>query len=348
MNPAGPPGAPPESFDVVCADELIASGEPALSLRMVGPPGQTPIRVYSAQDGLILGSPGVLGLRRGGATWILAESSPYPETVPMLARDAIAKFGLEPDRAQTLPAACLLDRLWAGNCYHWLMESVPVVAALEEAGFEGCYIVPPGNIGCVETLEFLDIPRSRIRAERSGCILAKSVFFTESFPGYALAQWPWLIEWVRARARRHFPAYAGPRRVYIARRGPARRVLNEQELLAKLAAHGFVFAYMEDLSFRDQLSLLRDAQIVVGPHGAGLVYAMFMPKNGALIEFFHARYINPCMTSICEILEIDYRMLVSRVNPLDNFRKDELISVEMELFSLALNSVLRRVSPAPT
>jgi capsular polysaccharide biosynthesis protein len=332
-------------FVVASADELIAAGEPAVAVRNIGPPGQAPIRVYSAQDGLILGSPGVFGLRRGAATWIFAESSPYPETVPQLARDAVQKYGGTPDTAQTLPAVCLLDRLWAGNCWHWLMESVPVVAALEEAGFEGWYIVPPGNSGCVETLEFLDIPRNRICADRPGCSLAKEIVFTESFPGYALAQWPWLIDWVRARARRHFRPDAGPRRVYIARRGPTRRVLNEPDLLAKLAAQGFAFAYMEDLPVRDQLSLLRDAQIVVGPHGAGLVYAMFMPRNGALIEFFHPRYINPCMTSICEILGLDYRMLVSRVNPLDNFRKDELITVEMELFSLALNSVLRGREP---
>jgi capsular polysaccharide biosynthesis protein len=291
---------------------------------------------------LIFGNLGLLGLRRGGTTLIFAESSPYPETVPGLAREAGDKSGSALDTTEVLQNVCVLDRLWASNLWHWLMESVPVAAALEEAGFDGCYIVPPDNAACVELLALLDIPRSRIQVGRPGCCAAKSIFFTEAFAGHQLSRWPWLIDWVRARARRHFPAAAGAKRVYIGRRGTARRVLNEPELLAKLAEHGFVTAYMEDLSFRAQLSLLRDAQIVIGPHGAGLVYTMFMPKNGALIEFFHARYINPCMTSICEILDIDYRMVVSQVNPMDNFRKDDLIFVPMELFSLALKSALSR------
>lgn len=324
-------------FQIVSAAELAGKSDPALTARSVGPKGQTPIQVYTAQDAFVLGSPGVIGLRRGPATRIFAESSPYPDTVAMLAREAFAKA---PGAVENFAAACLLDRLWAGNIWHWFMESLPVVAALEEARFEGCYIVPGDSTLCADSLGLLDIPLSRIRLGRQGFCAVTALVFTESFHGYNLAKWPWVVEWVRARARRHFPQEPGARRVYIARRG-TRRVLNEVEIMAKLAEQGFVTAYMEDLSLRDQLCLLRDAQIVIGPHGAGLVHTMFMPKGGTLIEFFNARYVNPCMVPVCEILDIDYRMLVSQVNPMDNFRKDDLILVQWEPFLLALKSALR-------
>jgi capsular polysaccharide biosynthesis protein len=65
-------------------------------------------------------------------------------------------------------------------------------------------------------------------------------------------------------------------RIYISRsRARWRRVLNEKAVCALLVRYGFKVVDLEDLSFREQVELFHQAEIVVGPHGAGLNTIMF-------------------------------------------------------------------------
>ncbi len=83
-------------------------------------------------------------------------------------------------------------------------------------------------------------------------------------------------------------ASVGKKRLYVARgAAPRRRVLNEAAVQSLLAGHGFVSVNPGGLSLTDQVSLFADAEIVVGPHGAGLTNAVFMPPGGAVVELTH-------------------------------------------------------------
>ncbi|WP_137285802.1 glycosyltransferase family 61 protein [Halorussus salinisoli] len=67
-----------------------------------------------------------------------------------------------------------------------------------------------------------------------------------------------------------------PNRIYISRSdADYRRVRNEKELLNTLAKMGFVKFALSELSFRDQVRLFANADIVVGPHGAGLTNIIY-------------------------------------------------------------------------
>jgi hypothetical protein len=60
-------------------------------------------------------------------------------------------------------------------------------------------------------------------------------------------------------------------RLYISRQGAKhRRVLNEDALMQLLEKWGFHKVVLEDLPFREQVELFHRAEIIVGPHGAGL------------------------------------------------------------------------------
>lgn len=65
------------------------------------------------------------------------------------------------------------------------------------------------------------------------------------------------------------------RRLYLARRQQGNRPYNQQELLAVAESRGFEATFLEDLSFRDSVQRMREASIVVGPHGAGWANALF-------------------------------------------------------------------------
>lgn len=60
-------------------------------------------------------------------------------------------------------------------------------------------------------------------------------------------------------------------RLYISRRNAGhRRVRNEDALVELLADYGFRSVQLEKLPFEEQVALFHRAEIVVGPHGAGL------------------------------------------------------------------------------
>ncbi len=40
------------------------------------------------------------------------------------------------------------------------------------------------------------------------------------------------------------------------------------------------------LSFEEQIAIDTTTDIMIGPHGAGLMHNVFMPSRGALIELF--------------------------------------------------------------
>jgi len=80
----------------------------------------------------------------------------------------------------------------------------------------------------------------------------------------------------------------GRSRIFISRAQAARRrILNEAAVAALLAKHGFRAVDPGTLSFREQVEIFADAEIVVGPHGAGLTNAAFMAPGGAVVELTH-------------------------------------------------------------
>ena len=77
------------------------------------------------------------------------------------------------------------------------------------------------------------------------------------------------------------------RRLFVSRcDAKRRRLLNESEVLLELSQLGFEHVTPGCLSFKDQVAVFSQAQIVAGPHGAGLTNLIFMPKGGATIEIF--------------------------------------------------------------
>lgn len=61
------------------------------------------------------------------------------------------------------------------------------------------------------------------------------------------------------------------KKIYISRRlASRRRMFNEPELESRLQDLGFAIVRLEELSVAQQISLFHNAELVVGPHGAGL------------------------------------------------------------------------------
>jgi Glycosyltransferase 61 len=100
------------------------------------------------------------------------------------------------------------------------------------------------------------------------------------------------------------------RRLLVSRRDAAtRRVTNEDALLSALAPLGFELIVPGALTFDEQVEAFALAEIVVGPHGAGLANTLFMPRGSAVLELHHVAFRRPWYRRLAETLGLHYRSL---------------------------------------
>jgi capsular polysaccharide biosynthesis protein len=75
-------------------------------------------------------------------------------------------------------------------------------------------------------------------------------------------------------------------RVYVSRSdAPVRRVINEERLLSELSASGFESYVLSEYAVADQIRLFDQADLIVGPMGAGLTNIAFSEDAGVVTLF---------------------------------------------------------------
>jgi len=93
------------------------------------------------------------------------------------------------------------------------------------------------------------------------------------------------VDFLRKKSAR-VAAETGAKRIYISRRNSIyRQVRNETEIEPILANFGFKIIDCENIPLEKQISLFKGAEIVCGPHGAGLTNIAFCRENTAVLEF---------------------------------------------------------------
>jgi capsular polysaccharide biosynthesis protein len=86
---------------------------------------------------------------------------------------------------------------------------------------------------------------------------------------------------------------AGVRRLFLARKPEQKKkLLNHLAVEEAVAGHGFEVLYPQDMSFRDQLAVIRDAAHVVGPDGSALFLTLFA-RPGAKLAVLSPPYTLP-------------------------------------------------------
>jgi capsular polysaccharide biosynthesis protein len=104
-------------------------------------------------------------------------------------------------------------------------------------------------------------------------------------------------------------------------------VVNEDALVSALRGLDFEVLVPGTLSFREQVAVFSEAEIVVGPHGAGLANALFMPKGSAMLELHHPDFGRlPYYERLAGTLGIHYRGLACE--PAPTSRPDMIVAVD--------------------
>jgi len=113
------------------------------------------------------------------------------------------------------------------------------------------------------------------------------------------------------------PGIVPNQRIYISRKFARRRVMNEDELLPVLEKFGFKVYYFESMTFREQVTLVSGAEIILGMHGAGMTNMIFMPEGRKVVEFIiGGKGHNNCYYSMANSMGHKYHYLItSSENP---------------------------------
>lgn len=84
--------------------------------------------------------------------------------------------------------------------------------------------------------------------------------------------------------------FAFSKKIFISRKNTsARRASNEDEVFELFKAIGFERYFMENLSYLEQVALFRNAEIIAGAHGSGMMNIMYCQPKAKVIELYQAR-----------------------------------------------------------
>ena len=206
----------------------------------------------------------------------------------------------------------------ATNWYHWLIETLPNAMFAESLApeFDDYPLLVPEEVVNIPnfraTLELFSGDRDVVALKKGMQYrVGQLIVFPPSvtgpcnlFPG----MWPdpedylsdvGLVRTFRDRILKDLSASktkAGPSRVFLARPEGARGY-NQDEILAVATRHGFQPVRLEKLSFAEQVSLMHNAEVVIGPTGAAFANSLFMRKGAKALVWAHEKYDGACFFS---------------------------------------------------
>ena len=113
------------------------------------------------------------------------------------------------------------------------------------------------------------------------------------------------------------------------RKALSRRIFNEDEVMKALTPLGFSAYILEEMSFTEQIRLFAQAEMIIAPHGAGLVNILYAEK-ASVIELFGS-VVNTCaFANLARGLEFKYGCLSCQSPKGETRQKDGDIVVNVD------------------
>ncbi len=101
-----------------------------------------------------------------------------------------------------------------------------------------------------------------------------------------------------------------------------RRIQNKDAVLQLLEPLGFQELVLSELSFQEQVKSFSGAEIIISPHGAGLINTIFAPDNCKVIELF-PEWVKPTFFILSNTLGHQYGYIEC-----DQTRRDLIVDID--------------------
>jgi capsular polysaccharide biosynthesis protein len=206
----------------------------------------------------------------------------------------------------------LLVNPWCRAYFHWMLDTLPRASILPLDEHPEVPVIVPSPLSSFqrETLDRVGIPDERRRPFAHPHLLVEELWFP-SLVGRTGNPPRWVLDWLRSSLVPE-PQAEPRRRLYVSRADAAtRRVVNEDDVTALLAARGFEVVVPSTMPLDDQLRVFSEAAAIAGPHGAGLVN-MFAAQRTTIVEFFEPAYVNGCFYAMADAAGHDYWFLMCK------------------------------------
>ena len=95
---------------------------------------------------------------------------------------------------------------------------------------------------------------------------------------------------------------------FVLRKG-TREITNIDFVKEALQAYDISYVYLENHNIKEQLSIIANTDILIGVHGAGLTWCIFMKNKSTLIEMYPGNSNTDNYSQWCRIANINYKRL---------------------------------------
>lgn len=222
-------------------------------------------------------------------------------------KDLLVRYIGAHEQMETLPAAISLIGSASANYVHWLTETAPKLALIDEIeNYADLPLVIDAELhpNILESIHCLNLRKRKLIPIKRGQILRvdKLVAVTpvayapfefrreakrdvpEINPGLAMYV-PDGLNLLRQKLVSHFAdeGTGYSTRVYLRRTAKSRQMSNAVEVEAMLQEQGFQIVEPETLTFAEQVRLFSQAEIIVGQGGAAFGNIIFAPKGCHII-----------------------------------------------------------------
>lgn len=201
----------------------------------------------------------------------------------------------------------------ASNYYHWLMEVLPIALLVRDHDPEVLILTP-------ELPAFAASALGRVGVAHRVCrrpVIATEVIVVdtpESGRPHPIEIASVREAGLRALASQGYSMRSG--RVYVSRSRDSRSLAGEERLERHLEGLGFMIFHARDYpDWLDQVAIFAGADVVIGPHGAGLSNVVFSPDDASVIELQPDAYTADMFTAICAVRGLRHTGLRLPIGP---------------------------------
>lgn len=219
--------------------------------------------------------------------------------------------------APSIDCAYLLANYWSKGYFHWYMDSLIQLRGVKEyeseTGKRPKIIIPSKPADWqLQSLKLLGYGEDDLFRWSVPKAKVDNLVVVSNQRGRRES-----IVWLREQLTRHCES-TRQNRIFISREdADRRRIINEDELMAKLARYGFEKFVPGIHSLNEQIQTMSNAGIVVGVHGAGLTNILYGPDKLTLLEIHPKNDIRHHYFNLCEMLDFDYSYYASQTSGVD-------------------------------
>lgn len=264
----------------------------------------SPIRAYSLSKAGVIGSDGIiycLETRRAVAEALRSWVTPIKQHPALGAPRYPA--------AIRLPGLTLsLLTLSGDGFYHHLLESIPRLSLLRRWLELADHVLSVGSPDSLQArwLAYAGVPVEKIVWMEGLCHVACDQLLFTDYPMRDQVPSAWIVQAIRSSFPLPNPKLTTfGRRVWISRGDASSRILSwENDLLALLP--DFSRVELAKLTPAQQISLAAEAEVIAGPHGAGLAHVLFGKPGGRVIELFPPTHLQPTYSRLAGLAGLRY------------------------------------------